>query len=234
MKKNENSNKVIDMTERIQRPDFAEYLKGLKVRFDLENTKVAVSTSLLSIVVLVTLANNNMMNTITPVEVIESQSSQGRGIASVSMSSNSPSGAVRPADNPQLIKELANRDLGPSASVGKKPSSLEKLAYGVLEGRYAVLLQDGKLKEIELREGTPLDSKTFENPANFIESQRDLLPTYDRIVKISSDRENSGGNLETFQLVNEISIPVAKVQVHLSEGGQLVALRVSNLRVALK
>ena len=65
--KDSGKGKVIDMTERIHAPDYRERLRNLKVRLDLEHAKVAVSTSLLSIVVLVTLANNNLMTSIAPV-----------------------------------------------------------------------------------------------------------------------------------------------------------------------
>ena len=68
MKSDKSGGNVIDMTSRIQEPNYKDYLKGLKVRFDLENTKVAVSTSLLSIVILVTLANNNLLANRSPAE----------------------------------------------------------------------------------------------------------------------------------------------------------------------
>ena len=64
MKSDQKTGNVIDMTERIHHPDFKEYLRGLKVRFDLENAKVAISASLLSVVLLATLANDRLVTTV--------------------------------------------------------------------------------------------------------------------------------------------------------------------------
>lgn len=225
-------NNVIDMTERIKQPNYKEYLKGLKVRFDLEHTKVALSTSLLSIVILVTLANNNLMA--TTVETKEEPMRISRGIASV------PEGSVTFAstldtgsENPQLLKALAQRDLSPDASVGRKPSALEKLAFEVLEGKYAVRLRDGIIDEIELADGGISEAKEIKSLQAFINGQRDLLPQYDRVVKVGSERDGMD-QIETYQLVNEVSIPVAKVEVRLGESGQFMGMRVAQLHVSSK
>ena len=225
-------NNVIDMTERIKQPNYKEYLKGLKVRFDLEHTKVALSTSLLSIVILVTLANNNLMA--TTVETKEEPMRISRGIASV------PEGSVTFAstldtgsENPQLLKALAQRDLSPDASVGRKPSALEKLAFEVLEGKYAVRLRDGIIDEIELADGGISEAKEIKSLQAFINGQRDLLPQYDRVVKVGSERDGMD-QIETYQFVNEVSIPVAKVEVRLGESGQFMGMRVAQLHVSSK
>lgn len=226
MKKKDN---VIDMTERIKEPNYKEYLKSLKVRFDLEHTKVALSTSLLSIVVLVTLANNNLMT--TSIEPKEEPMRISRGIASVSGESATfaSTQSFAGTENPQLLKELAKRDLSPNASVGRKPSALEKLAFEVLEGKYAVRLRDGIIDEIELAEGGVTDAKEIQSLQAFINGQRDLLPRYDRLVKVGSEREGMN-QIETYQLVNEVSIPVAKVEVRLGDSGRLMGMRVAQLQ----
>lgn len=229
MKKKDN---VIDMTGRIKEPNYKEYLKGLKVRFDLEHTKIALSTSLLSIVILVTLANNNLMA--TTVETKGEPMRISRGIASV------PEGTATFAstldvsnENPQLVKALAKRDLSPDASVGRKPSALEKLAFEVLEGKYAVRLRDGIIDEIELVDAESSQAKEIKSLQAFINGQRDLLPHYDRIVKVGSEHDGLS-QIETYQLVNEVSIPVAKVQVRLGETGQFMGMRVAQLHVGSK
>lgn len=224
---------VIDMTDRITEPNYKDYLKGLKVRFDMEHTKVAISTSLLSIVVLVTLANNNLVTSITPVEQNEPARAT-RGIASVPGGSLSMASTQAPSvgiENPALLKELASRDLSPEAAVGRKPTALEKLAFEVLEGKYAVRVQDGVINEIELSDGFGAEAKQLDSLPSFIESQRALLPSYDRVVKVGSEREGVS-QIETFQLVNAVSIPVAKVQVRLDDGGRFVGMRVAQLRLA--
>lgn len=229
-KKSEKKPNVIDMTERIQTPDYRERLKSLKVRLDLEHAKIAVSTSLLSIVVLVTLANNNLMTSIAPRDIdTETAPSIGRGIASV------PGNAVSTVtDNVELVRELANRDLSPKASVGKKPTSLEKLAFGFLEGKYAVRLQNGKLREIEFTAESKIeDAKKVDNYISFIDNQRELLPEFAHSLKIGEGREGAH-RVETFQLVNSVSMPVAKVQFRRDSDGRLLGMRVSLLQVAAK
>lgn len=230
-KSNDQKNNVIDLTERVTSPDYRERLRGLKVRFDLEHAKIAVSTSLLSIVILVTLANNNLMTSISA-EGVQPQASGGaRGIASVPSSSASADTAV--SENPQLVKALASRDLGPNAKVGHKPSGLERLAFGYLEGKYAVRLHHGKLAEIEISDQTGQDAKAIDNTQAFLDSQRELLPDYERSIKVEAAREN-GENIETFQLVNQVSMPVAKVQFRLDGGGHLLSMRVLHMQVAAK
>lgn len=233
MKKDTPNDNVIDMTERIPETDQRAGLRGLKVRFDLEHAKIAVSTSLLSIVILVTLANNNLMTSITPSadEVLPS-SYGGRSIASVPGGSQLAAPAA--AGDSKLVKELASRALSPSASVGQKPSALERLAFGFFEGKYAVRLQAGKIHEIEFAsDNNPADAKHIDNFPSFIESQRDLLPEFARSVKVGDGREGSD-RIKTFELVNEVSAPVAKVEFRVDDDSRLLGVRVSVANAVLK
>jgi hypothetical protein len=232
-KDNTTPSNVVDITGRIQAPNYKERLRGLKVRFDLENAKIAISTSLLSIVVLVTLANNNLMSSITRDSSPDTLQStpQARGIASVAQSMDKAADTA--AENSQLVRDLANRDLSPKASLGHKPSNVERLAFGVLEGKYAVRLQHGLLKEIEISSGFVQEAKQVESLVAFIESERSLLPQFDRSLKVSSEHED-GNAVETYQLVNEVSMPVAKVQFHMDNEGRLLSMLVSPMQIASK
>jgi hypothetical protein len=210
------------MTERIQEPDARERLKNLKVRFDLEHAKIALSTSLLSVVVLVTLANRNIM-TNGAAEPVR----QSRGIASV------PTGTSEAEDN--LVRTLAKHDLD-EASIGRQPSSIESLAFGQLEGKYAVRLANGKLSELEFSDVTSQGDrpKHIDDRGEFLDSHRDILPVaYDKSIKI--DSQNLGETtLETYQLVNEVSRPVANVEFRLDAAGRMLSMRVAQLTVASK
>jgi hypothetical protein len=226
-RKDEKSN-VIDITDRVVVPDYRERLKHLKVRLDLEQAKLAISTSLLSIVLLVTLANNNIM---TRIPAPEEAPVVTRGIASMASVSE-------PAETShELVAELSQRELSDSASIGRRPSSLEKLRFGTLEGKYAVRLQaDGKLHEIEFSDATSSGDrpKHIEDFAQFLESNREILPVeYDKSVKISSETE-VGGSTETYQLVSRVSMPLAKVQFRTDSAGRLLAMRIAPLQIAAK
>jgi hypothetical protein len=209
---------VIDMTERMQEPDQKARLKNLKVRFDLEQAKVGLSASLLSIVFLVTIANNNILKSANV------QQTNQRGIASV------PTGTSDAEDS--FVRALAQRELSAQSVVGKKPSDLEKLAFGQLEGKYAIRLENGKLRELAFsadKDGAP---KMVSDRAEFIDANKALMPTrFDKIVKISSVDQN-GDTEETYQLVDSISRPLANVQFVLDHDGRLLNMKVSHLQVA--
>lgn len=233
MKKDTPNDNVIDMTERIPETDDRASLRHLKVRFDLEHAKIAVSTSLLSIVILVTLANNNLMTSISPsAEEAVPTSYGGRSIASVPGGSQVAAPAA--ASDAKLVKELASRVLSPAASLGQKPSALERLAFGFFEGKYAVRLHAGKIREVEFAsENNPADAKRIENLVSFIESQRDLFPEHARSVKVGDNHEGSD-HVKTFELVNEVSVPVAKVEFRVDDENRLLGLRVSASGTVLK
>lgn len=207
---------VIDMTDRIQEPDARERVKHLKVRFDLERAKVGLSASILSIVVLVTLANAKMMKEDTV------PATPNRGIASV------PTGTSEAEDS--LVRELARRDLS-QASMGQRPSAIEKLAFGYLEGHYSIRLTNGKLAELEM---SGEQGKQIDDIEGFLESNRDVLPvSFDKPVKVA--REANGDVVtESWQLVNAVSRPMANVIVKLDGSGKLLGLRVSMMQLASK
>lgn len=230
--KNDN---VIDMTERIQTPDFRERLKGLKVRLDLEQAKIAISTSLLSIVLLVTVANNSLMSSVTLIE--ESSMSPGRGIASVDLKSDDFSVhefASTEETNESLVRELSQRDLGPNGAVGRRPSSVDMLAYGLLEGKYAVRLKAGKISEIEFSENFEMVNKrkSVNEVLSFLENHRELLPVgFDKHVRVKVETNGQEG-MDTYQLINKVSMPVAKVQFRTDADGRVLAMQVSPITVA--
>ncbi len=218
-----NKDNVIDMTERIQEPDAKERLKHLKVRFDLEHAKLALSTSLLSVVVLVTLANRGLMNSAEPVEIVRGS----RSIASV------PTGTTDAED--LLVRQMAKKDLN-QVALGRKPSSIEALAFGQLEGKYAVRLENGKLAELEFSDVTSQGDhpKHIDDRGTFLDSHRDVLPVaYDKSIRIDSTSTN-GLTTEIYQLVNEVSRPVANVEFHLDSVGRLLSMRIAQLQIASK
>jgi hypothetical protein len=82
--------KVIDISERLPNRNPMDKLKSLKVRLDLEQAKVAIPVSLLSILTVVTLANSKLLQDPEVIQSREMASSgtpemvrPSRGIASV-------------------------------------------------------------------------------------------------------------------------------------------------------
>jgi hypothetical protein len=56
---------------------------------------------------------------------------------------------------------------------------------------------------------------------------------FEKSVKISSDR-GAEGNTETYQLIDRVSMPLAKVQFRTDAAGRLLAMRIAPLQVAFK
>lgn len=219
-----NRDNVIDLSERIQRPDPYARFRNMRVRFDMEHAKIAVSTSLLSIVLLVTLANNSLLGG----KGNEAELRQARGIASI------PTGTSEAEDS--LVARLAKKELGESSALGRKPSDLEKLTLGYLEGKYAIQLENGKLRQIRFAEASAAGElpKRVEDLKAFIESNREILPVaFSSSVKV--DRVQEGENVtETFELVNRLSIPVGKVQFLMDGAGRLLAMHVAEAQSVSK
>lgn len=217
--------KVIDLTERIEARASAknpfEKLKTMKVRLDLEQAKIAIPASLLSIVVVVTLANSKLLN--SP-DVIESRdlASQGvtiapsRGIASI------PAGTTESED--ELVKTMSAKTLSEISSVGRKPSALEKLSLETLEGKYAIRMSEAqKISEIEIAQDQVSNPVAFDS--KFIEQNRAWMPAFDKSIRVQNTSSDSGTR-QTFHLVNRMSMPVARIDVSLDASGRLLALRV--------
>ncbi len=232
----ESTSKVIDLdqkrlersTESLSEAE-ANKLKSLRVRFDLEQAKVAIPASLLSIVVVVTLANSKLLSggSAFPEDgrvshrEQSSVSGQGssRGLASI------PTGTSESED--ELVRRMSQTSLAEVKSVGRKPSDLEKLTLETLEGRYAIKVSAAqKIAEISLSSG---QTEAIPFSANFLDKNKNLLPAgFSKSLRVL-DEKNGTGRYQKFQLVNDLSRPIANVDVRLDNGGGLLSLQVQPL-----
>src|SRR5690606_33403049 len=71
------------------------------------------------------------------------------------------------------------------ASMGRKPNSYDRLAFGVLEGKYQFHLENGKIKRIDLVDQEARRA-SLDQPADFLEEFKDLF-----MVTYSAMRERS-------------------------------------------
>ncbi|MDX9730953.1 MAG: hypothetical protein RBT63_04195 [Bdellovibrionales bacterium] len=220
--KNKGPRKVIDISDRLPSRNPLDKLKSLKVRLDLEQAKVAIPMSLLSIVVIVTLANSQLL---TSPEVVESRemASHGtviapsRGIASV------PTGTSQNED--LLVQEMAAKTLSEISAIGRKPSALEKLSIETLEGKYAIRMNESqKISEIAIAENQIENPIAFD--AKFVESNREWMPvSFEKSVRVQNE-ESAAGKHQVYHLVNKFSMPVARVDVSLDGAGRLLNMKI--------
>lgn len=216
--------KVIDISERLPNRNPMDKLKSLKVRLDLEQAKVAIPVSLLSILTVVTLANSKLLQDPEVIQSREMASSgtseiirPSRGIASV------PTGTSVSED--ELIKQMAGKTLSEITAVGRKPSALEKFTIETLEGKYAVRMDESqKVSEIQIADAGQQDPIAF--TASFIEKNREWMPVnFEKSVRVKSEATDNGQQ-QSYHLVNGFSMPVAKVDVQLDHEGRLLGLKV--------
>lgn len=208
--------KVIDMTERMKSNGPIDRLKAMKVRLDLEQAKVAIPTSLLSIVIVVTLANSKLLQGPDTESRELASSGQNRGIASV------PTGTSEHED--QLVKSLAAKALSDIAAVGKEPSALDRLTFETLEGKYAVHMD--RAQKIESLQISPTRADQPVAFGGFIEKNRQWMPAFDKSIRVAQEK-SEGGTHEVYQLVNKYSMPVAEVSVDLDKNGGMVGLTIT-------
>src|SRR4051794_18964451 len=111
---------VIDLEQRRDKKNDikndTEKLKTLKSKADLENVKLVVSTSLLSVLILATVANSNIMSRSS-----QSETKSDRGVASVQTGTSTW--------EDKLAEKLAVTSLKHEASVGRAPSSTEQFTF---------------------------------------------------------------------------------------------------------
>ncbi len=215
-------NNVINLSQRVYDPKASDRMRAFKLKFDHEQAKIAVSTSLMSILVLVTLLNQNFGAGLSSVHQPDQQV-PSRGIASVSTGTSDA--------EDRLVSEIARRKISEPAAVGRKPSLLEKLAFESLEGKYAVRFQAGKLEEIRLSRSVAIDQspKQVLNRSAFLEEQRRLLPDdFHKSVRIQRLEEDGIVN-ETYQLVDRVSRPVGIVQFRLDQADGMLGMRVQRV-----
>lgn len=222
---------IIDLTSRMAPQQEKRPLnRNLKLRLDLEQAKIAVSTSLISVVLLVTLANNALLapKASEAQSVAVSTTIPSRGIASVSIGA--------PEEERALVKHVASLSLNETASIGRKPSRLDEFSFGYLEGKYHVEGENGKVAEVEFSNdpNTGNDPKEISDRAQFLRDHKDVLSVkYESAIRVSSSTLDEK-IVESYQLLNSYNMPVARVDFKLSSNNGLLYMKVIAHKVAAK
>lgn len=199
-----------------------------KTRYDLEQRKVLVSASLVSIILAVSFANRMMFR---EAEMISANSRnhvahEQRSLASID--GISPMEAIH-RNTPwetSVAQDLAKVDGRKPSSLGRTPTVEEKLRFGFLEGKYMVRFEDGKLQAIEFSGASVEESPKYLNGArSFLEGHRDLMPVDFHGVLLSNKKILPTKVLETYDLVDQEKT-VGRADFELDVYGRLLTFRV--------
>lgn len=210
---------VIDLELRRAQNTDTEKLKSLKAKADLENVKLVISTSLLSVLILATVANSNFFSS------SQTETSSGRGVASVQTGTS--------AWEDRLAEKLAVTSLKQEAAFGRAPSSTEQFTFGALEGKYAVRFENGKVQEFSFA-----DPKSEQQPIivvdriAFLKSYRSVLPvSFDKVERVEVTNE-AQATFERYNLTNAKGLYVGSVEFRLDLTNRVLSMRYLDSRLA--
>ena len=144
----------------------------------------------------------------------------GRRLASIS-----PIFSISWEKKAKDVLETANpRDL---ASIGRNPSPFDKLSFGLLEGKYAIMLKQGKVSQIEFANKGEDRPKFVNNRENFIAQYRNLIaPDSSQITKIYEEA-NGQVQLERYKLIGAKGQDLGLVQFVLDDQERLISMTVN-------
>lgn len=171
-----------------------------------------------------------VVNGLSPSEGQVDQASSGRGIASVDERKVLPEERDT-AWEKSLANDLSkrgSRELA-SLSLGRRPSPEDRLRFGTLKSQYAVVLQGGRLAEVRWPANqSPSTLVYLENPEQFLEENRELLPAEFHVAIPESDAKGSEGHLAKYALLDGSGRKIASAEFGLDPYGRLLALSISD------
>ena len=155
-----------------------------KVNFNLEQRRVLLSASLVSVITLISLVNQTLGLRSEAIQSLRSIASEEKFVK---------------YDQSQLqwqkklARELANSERE-VASFGHKPSPFEQLRFGFFEGKYAFQLEHGKIKAIDFVDSDITNDrpKYINDKPSFLEKWKgQFVIDFNRVEKDSEgvDRE---------------------------------------------
>lgn len=208
---------VIDLTEKIAERNgqnaFRKKFEKLKVSLELEQAKVIIPASIMSILVVVTIINSKMLDFNSEIESASLASAsvesvQQRGIASI------PTGTSDKED--KTVHSLA---IAGDAVLGQQPTALERFKNESLGGQYTIRSKAGYVSAITLATKNA-DPVAF-NLEALIKTPGLFPKQVNQAVKVAELTEN-GKIFETYRLVDHLSIPQGELRVELDQERRLL------------
>ena len=187
----------------------------LKKSLIIHEKKFIVSLSILSILAVVGIFNRGTFSNTQEVAANESNSRQP---------ANFSLGKTNLEDS--MAKELSLKSLDQNAQLGQDPSKVEQLTFGVLEGKYAVRLKDGKLNALEFSP-TSDQPKLLPSLEKFISENKEILPVYFQSVQRTQNIQLNQENVQKFSLIGAAQRQMAEVEFHLDGLGRLISMKIN-------
>ncbi len=163
--------------------------RRVQMKLDLNEKKAALTASILSIIALATFFNQKIVSHFDT-------SKSSRTIASLNEKAEFEFQWQK--DLAQKLSQKSNRSI---ASYGERPSKLDEVRFGLLEGKYAFSFVDDKLSEIKFQETPNSDRPKYikDVGAFLIENREALIPEVSLVKTLDSKSEG-----ENFEQVFEL------------------------------
>ncbi len=205
-KDNENNdNKVIRLNTRLTR--------RMQMRRELDQKKGATIASVLSLVALVTILNQNLIS--------KNQSeNRSRQIASAENE-----GKIK-SWKEDLLKDLSDKKNRNIASYGEAPTALEQLRMGALEGKYSFSVKDSLVEVVKFIETPDGDRpKSFRDFTSFVsEHKKAFNDKIDRVVEVG-EKSDDVQKTFTYETYTEANEPAGKILVVSDLSNRLLEIK---------
>ncbi len=130
--------------------------------------------------------------------------------------------------NKNVLKRIAQQAERKIASISSKATDVDQLRFGLLEGKYAVKMEEGKISEIVYH-----DSEESSERPKYINSKNDFLTQYQPLIKgdftaasSMGEQIDNGQIVESFQLLGPESSPIAIAKFTSDQYGRLISFKV--------
>jgi hypothetical protein len=210
---------IIDIESRVGLSKNPSNRNAILKKAQEDRKRIYAFASLASILVLVTVANLTMWSR----SDLKPVASSGRGIASVDPDQIK----TQSLEEARSIYRKMEQEGRSPASVGEKPSLVDQLRFGVLEGKYSLRMKDGKLLEVEFvdTEQSSDRPKYISQPETFLKEYEALLPVgFDKIEKTTETRSPSDVH-QSFNL-NKNNQTQATAEFHHDEFGRMISMKI--------
>lgn len=135
-----------------------------------------------------------------------------------------------------LARQLGQKRKRDLASVGKRPTQMDRLLFGLLEGKYAVRREKGKIVEIEFSDTQRSGDlpKFINDRIGFIQENKALFPVDFKMIQKTETRKPGSQTpaRESYKLMDKVGQQTGQVHFHLDKYGRFLSMQVVSRSVS--